>query len=111
MGADAFVGGGDQHASQGRFGDGVADDCGDGPATILLWRHAELRGGAFVEAAAGAVSGGVEGGGHVMAGLQVLFHLPQAAGVDVGFRRDSQYGFESPLQMERALPKFFGQQA
>ena len=110
-GADALVGGGDQHASEGRAGDGVADYGGHGAAAVFLRSHAELRGGALVETAAGAVSGGIERGGHVVASLQILFHLAQAAGVDVGLGRDAERGLESPLQVEGTAAEFFGQQA
>src|ERR1039458_1508995 len=68
-GTDALVGGGDQHASERRTGDGVANDGSHGAAPVLLRSHAELRGGALVEAAAGAVSGGVERGGQGVASL------------------------------------------
>src|ERR1019366_9939950 len=76
-GADALVGGGDQHASERRAAvaddgiakDGVANDSGYGASAVLLRGHAYLRGGALVETAAGAVSGGVEGGGYGVAGL------------------------------------------
>jgi len=107
-GANAFVGGGDEHASEGRIGGGVADDGGYGSASILIWGHAELGGGALIEAAAGAVSGGVEGGGDGVSGLQILFDLAKAAGVDVGPGRDAERGFEGTLEMERAAAKFFG---
>src|ERR1019366_7627286 len=110
-GADALVGGGDQHASERRTGDGVADDSGYSSAAVLLRGHAELRGRALVETTAGAVSGGIERGGHGVAGLQILFYLAQAAGVDVGLRRHAEHRFEGPLQVKRAAPKFFGQKA
>jgi len=114
-GADTFVGGGDEHASRGRTGDGAAEDGvanhgGDGSAAVFFWSHAELRGGALVEAAAGAVSGGVEGGGDVVSGLEILFHLAQAAGVDVGLGRDSESGLEGALEMEGAEAEFLGEQ-
>ncbi len=115
-GANTFVGGGNEHASRGRAGDGaaedgVADHGGDGSAAVFFWGHAELSGGAFVETAAGAVSGGVEGGGNVVSSPEILFHLTQAAGVDVSLGRDSESGFEGALEMEGAETKFLREHA
>src|SRR5882757_5418776 len=108
-GADAFVGGGAQHAAQRRIGDGVADYGGHRATTILFGRQAELAGGAFVEAAAGAVSGGVEGGGYAVSGLEVVFDLAEPDSVHVGFGGNAEHGFEGALQMERAAAEFFRQ--
>ncbi len=113
-GANTFVGSSDEHESQRRTGemaakDGVADDGGDGAAAVFLRGHAELRGGAFVEAAAGAVSGGVEGGGDVVAGLQVVLDLAEADGIDVGLGGNSEEGLEGALQVERAAVELAGE--
>ena len=105
-GADAFVSGGDQHAAQGRIGNRVADYGGYCAAAIFFGGHAELAGGAFVEATAGAVSGGVERGGYGVSGLEVVFDLAEADGVHVGFGGDAQHGLEGALKMERAAAEF-----
>ncbi len=81
------------------------------PRRYFSRSHAKLRGRALVEAAAGAVSGGVEGGGHVVSGLQVLLDLAQTAGVDVGLRSHSQHGLECPLQVECAAAELCRERA
>src|SRR5438445_5817574 len=87
----------------------VANGSGNRAAAILVGRHAELRGGALVEAAAGAVSRVVHGAGDVVPGLQVAFEQAQTAGVGVFPGRDSHGCLEAPLQMEWALVKGFAQ--
>src|ERR1700686_4294538 len=108
-GTDAALSGGDQHSSQRRVGAGVANGGGNGATAILVGRHPELRGGAFVETTAGAVPGVVHGPGDRIAGLQIALQHPQAARVRVLARRDAQYRFEAALQMKRALAEFLAQ--
>ena len=43
--------------------------------------------------------------------MQVLFNLPQAAGVHVGLGRHAEHRFERALQVEGTAAEFFGQQA
>ena len=76
---------------------------------VLVGRHAQLRSGAFVEPAAGAVSGVVHGAGDRIPGLQVALQHTQAAGVGVLARRDAEHRLKPSLQMKRALPKLLAQ--
>ncbi len=110
-GANTFFSGGNQHAPQRRIGAGIADGRGDGAATIFVRSHAQLGGGALVQAAAGAVAGVVHGAGDGVAGLQIALELVHAAGVGVGARRDAKHGLERALQMERALAELRSQAA
>ena len=62
-GADAEVGGGDEHASEGAGGGGEADEEAGTALAHLPWLHAEGFAGLLVEAAGGAEAGVVEGFG------------------------------------------------
>ncbi len=110
-GADTLFRGGNQHASQRRIGAGVADRRGDGAATVFVGRHAQLRRGALVEAAARAVAGVVHRAGDGVPGLQIALELVHAAGIGIGPGRDAQHCFECALQMKGTLAKFRSQAA
>jgi hypothetical protein len=98
--AHARVGGSHEQASERRGGDRVVDSCAMSPAPIRGRRHAHLRVGVFVEAAARPVAGLVECGSHPFTSLERGFEPSEPARLGVGARRDTQQACERPLQAE-----------
>ncbi len=109
-GADAFVGGRDQHATERRRGNGETDYGGDKCPGDISRASSQAASGALVKAAAGAISGGIQGGRDVVSRLQALLDLAEAAGVHVCLGRNAQHGLKRPLEMKWAQTEMFGQQ-
>src|SRR5579864_6264154 len=107
--ADAFLGRRHQHASKRRIRAGVANVRCNRPSPILVRRHAQLRRGAFVQAAARTIPGVVKRMGHAPSRLQVAFQQSHAARICVSPRRDSECLLEGPLQMKGTLTEGFRQ--
>src|SRR5205823_6025709 len=86
-----------------RFSNGVANGDGNSSAAVFIGRHPELRGGALIQTAAGAVTGIVERGGDRRPRLQLLFEVVQAAGIGILTRGNSQHRLKAALQVKGTL--------